>query len=101
MRARIDPAGAFFQIFSGELDTPNQWQLHAEGHFRPARFRVPPPADIGRLGEECPDKLDPQALYRGLSNIGQVYGPSLPGAFASVQVNADQVVLPRRLSRVS
>jgi len=90
--ARIDPAGAFFQIFSGRLDTPNQWQLHAEGHFRPARLHVPPPADIGRLGEECPDKLDPQALYRGLSNIGQVYGPSFRG-LASVQVNANHAVL--------
>ena len=73
---RLDPAAASFQIFSAPPDAPSAWKIHAEGVYRPGRLHGPSRADLQLLRESFTEERDPTELYRHLSEIGQVYGPT-------------------------
>ena len=76
---RLDPVGGAFQIFAAPPDAPTAWKIHAEGVYRPGRLRVPPAADLGLVATTLAHELDPQKLYRELSDLGQVFGPAFQG----------------------
>jgi acyl transferase domain-containing protein/NADP-dependent 3-hydroxy acid dehydrogenase YdfG/acyl carrier protein len=76
---RLDPTGASFQIFAAPPDAPSAWKVHAEGAYRQGRLRIPPKVDVEVLRETFTEERDPEALYRELSDIGQVFGPSFQG----------------------
>ncbi|HEX4085419.1 MAG TPA: SDR family NAD(P)-dependent oxidoreductase [Chthoniobacteraceae bacterium] len=73
---RLNPAAASFEIYAARPEAPSQWELHAEGRYRPARLHPPAPADIGLLRSRFPEEHDARALYRDLSEDGQVFGPA-------------------------
>src|SRR5439155_18431337 len=89
---RLDPAGASFQIFAARPDAPTQWEIQAEGLYRPGRLHLPPPADLDLIREECKDERDPRTLYREPSDMGQVYGPAFQG-LTSLRTRGDEAVL--------
>jgi acyl transferase domain-containing protein/predicted amino acid dehydrogenase/acyl carrier protein len=85
---RLDPTASTFQVFAAPPDAPSQWKLHAEGIFRPGRLRVLAPADMSALQEEFTHERDVAALYREMSEIGQVFGPTFQ-ALSSLRLSAD------------
>jgi myxalamid-type polyketide synthase MxaB len=89
---RLDPAAASFQIFAARPDAPTEWEIQAEGLYRPGRLHLPPPVDVNLIHEECKDERDPRALYRELSDMGQVYGPAFQG-LTSLRTRGDEAVL--------
>ena len=91
---RLDPSAGSFQVLSARPDAPSLWEVQVEGLYRSGRLRVPPAVDLARLKEQCHEPRDPQALYRDLAGIGQVYGPTFQN-LASLQRHADESVLAK------
>ncbi len=76
---RLDPASSSFQVLTARLDNPDEWEVQADGIYRPGRLHTPPPADLDALRQQYPEEREPATLYRELSAIGQVYGPMFQG----------------------
>ena len=73
---RLDPSAGSFQILSARPDAPSQWEVQAEGLYRSGRLHVPPRRRSRPPPRALQEERDPQALYRDLAGIGQVYGPT-------------------------
>lgn len=91
---RLDPSASSFQVLSARPDAPGQWEVQVEGLYRLGRVRVPPAVDLDSLQTHCSEPRDPQALYRDLAGIGQVYGPTFQN-LASLQRHAEESVLAK------
>jgi acyl transferase domain-containing protein/predicted amino acid dehydrogenase/short-subunit dehydrogenase len=89
---RLDPASASFQIFAAQSDTLTKWEVQAEGTYRSGRWHVPPRADLDLLRKECAEDVDRRALYRELSEMGQVYGPTFQNLI-SLRLRKDEAAL--------
>ncbi|MEP6956053.1 MAG: type I polyketide synthase, partial [Chthoniobacterales bacterium] len=89
---RLNPAVSSFQILTARPDAPDEWELQAEGLYRPGRLHAPPPGDLAAIREVCPDEHDPAALYTQLDGIGQVYGPTFRGLHSLRLRNHEEVL---------
>ena len=88
---RLDPIAASFQIFAAPTDAPSAWKIHAEGLYRPGRLHIPPTINLEQLRDTLTEEHDPQKLYRALSAIGQVYGPTFQG-LASLRLRGNEAL---------
>jgi acyl transferase domain-containing protein len=89
---RLDLSTSTFQVLTARPDLPDEWEVQADGIFRPGRLHVPPRVDLDTLLLQLPEERDPRALYRDLRDIGQIYGPMFQG-ITSLRVRAEQAVL--------
>ena len=89
---RLDPAMSSFQIFTLRPDTADEWELQAEGIYRPGRLHAPRPHDLDAIRAACPTGHDPATLYQQLDGIGQIYGPTFRGLH-SLRLRKDEAVL--------
>lgn len=87
---RLDTSAGSFQILAAKPGTPETWEVHAEGLFRPGRLHRPVAEDLDRLRSSLPQERDPAEIYRELTKLGQVYGPAFQG-LTSLRLSGNDV----------
>jgi acyl transferase domain-containing protein/acyl carrier protein len=76
---RLDPAASSVAVYAASPDAPDNWLLHAEGIYRPGKLHPPPPIELAAWREDHTSGRDPKEIYRQLSDMGQMYGPTFQG----------------------
>jgi len=65
-----------FTVYSRYGGEPDAWQLHASGRFADGLLGSPgDPVDLAAIGNSCPERIPPEAVYARLAEAKLEYGP--------------------------